>query len=127
MDHRKSHVDSFGVADYNPISGSVFLRGILVSLRVEFTEDAFLDLKHLRRHEQRTILAAIEKQLEVAPMKPTRNRKPLRPNDLSTWEVRVGKYRVFYDVVEEGKRVVIKAVGWKEHNRLFIRGEEFQL
>jgi hypothetical protein len=27
----------------------------------------------------------------------------------------------------KGKRVVIKAVGWKEHNRLLIRGEEFQL
>ena len=115
------------MANYNSISASVSLWGILVSHRVEFTEDAFLDLRHLRKREQRTILAAIERQLPAAPMKATRNRKALRPNDLSTWEVRVGRYRVFYDVVEPGERVVIKAIGWKEHNRLFIRGEEFQL
>jgi mRNA-degrading endonuclease RelE of RelBE toxin-antitoxin system len=57
----------------------------------------------------------------------TRNRKPLRPNDLSTWEARVGSHRVFYDVDQINRRVTIKAVGWKEHNRLFIRGEEYHL
>jgi len=98
-----------------------------VSHRIEFTEDALLDLKHLRRREQKTILAAIERQLPMEPARVTRNRKPLRPNDLSTWEIRVGKYRVFYDVVAGEENVVVKAVGWKDHSRLFIRGQEFQL
>jgi hypothetical protein len=26
-----------------------------------------------------------------------------------------------------GRKVTIKAVGWKEHNQLFIRGTEYQL
>jgi hypothetical protein len=57
----------------------------------------------------------------------TRNRKPLRPNDLSSWELRVDVNRVFYDVDKDAAKVIIKAVGWKEHNKLFIRGKEYQL
>ncbi len=51
----------------------------------------------------------------------------MRPNDLSRWALRVGKYRIFYDVEEEPGLVRVKAVGWKEHNRLFIRGKEYRL
>ena len=54
------------------------------------------------------------------------HRKPLRPNELARWELRIGEFRVFYDV--EGANVVkIKAIGWKEHNRLLIRGREYHL
>jgi mRNA-degrading endonuclease RelE of RelBE toxin-antitoxin system len=70
---------------------------------------------------------AIDQQLVSEPLTQTRNRKPLRPNDLATWEMRVGSHRVFYDVDEEGSKVTIKAVGLKEHNKLFIRGKEYQL
>jgi mRNA-degrading endonuclease RelE of RelBE toxin-antitoxin system len=41
--------------------------------------------------------------------------------------MRVGVYRVFYDVDAEAGQVFVKAVGWKEHNKLFIRGEEYTL
>jgi hypothetical protein len=41
--------------------------------------------------------------------------------------VRAGSSRVFYDVDEANQLVVLKAVGWKEHNKLFIRGKEYQL
>lgn len=57
----------------------------------------------------------------------TKNRKPLRPNELAEWELRVAKYRIFYDIVSEPRTVKIKAIGWKEHNRLLIRGREFAL
>jgi hypothetical protein len=33
----------------------------------------------------------------------------------------------FYDVDEEAKTVKIEAVGYKEGNRLFIRGKEYAL
>jgi len=95
--------------------------------RIEFTESASEDLDFLRKPEQRLILDAIERQLAVEPLTPTRNRKPLRPNDLSEWGLRIGKYRVFYDVDAESSTVTVKAVGWKEHNRLFIRGKESSL
>ena len=61
------------------------------------------------------------------PLVETRHRKPLRPNDLSAWELRVGNFRVFYDVNEEKKVVLIKAVGYKKHNMLYIRGRRFEL
>ena len=93
----------------------------------KFTESAYDDLVHFRKSEQSVILDAIEEQLSTEPATPTRKRKPLRPNELSDWELRVGKYRVFYDIVTENKVVRIKAIGWKEHNILFIRGKEFVL
>jgi len=53
----------------------------------------------------------------------------LGENELSNWELRVQKFRVFYDVLhEEDRQVVkIKAVGHKEHNILYIGGREVQL
>jgi mRNA-degrading endonuclease RelE of RelBE toxin-antitoxin system len=92
---------------------------------LEITESARDDLRFLKPFEQRHILDAIAQQLITEPLTPARHRKPLRPNDLSTWELRVGKHRIFYDVEEENATVRMKAIGWKEHNRLFLRGKEY--
>jgi mRNA-degrading endonuclease RelE of RelBE toxin-antitoxin system len=92
-----------------------------------FTASALEDLRHLKKTDQSAVLDAIQRQLKGEPLKETRNRKPLRPNDLSAWEVRIGNNRVFYDVDEAGSKVIVKAVGWKEHNKLFLRGKEYQL
>jgi mRNA-degrading endonuclease RelE of RelBE toxin-antitoxin system len=94
---------------------------------VEFTENAIEDLRCLRKNEQGIIVDEIEKQLFHEPLTETRNRKPLRPNDLSQWELRVDRFRVFYDVTVKDAMVIVKAVGWKDHNKLFIHGKEFQL
>ena len=98
-----------------------------MKFEVEVTQSALDDLDYLKKSEQNIVLDAIEGQLTVAPLAPTRNRKPLRSNDLSAWEMRIGANRVFYDVDEEAGKVFVKAVGWKEHNKLFIRGEEYTL
>jgi mRNA-degrading endonuclease RelE of RelBE toxin-antitoxin system len=92
-----------------------------------FTGSALEDLRHLKKGEQKTILKGVEEQLADEPLTETRNRKPLRPNDLSAWEARIAKFRVFYDVDTDKKEVTVKAVGWKEHNKLFIRGKEYEL
>ncbi len=94
---------------------------------IVFSDSSREDLRFLRKAEQNAVLDAIEQHLTAEPLSETRNRKPLRPNDLATWEVRAGSYRVFYDVDEAEQQVVIKAVGWKEHNKLFIRGKEYPL
>ena len=94
---------------------------------LEITESARDDLRFLQPFAQRRILDAIGQQLLNEPLTATRHRKPLRPNDLSAWELRVGIYRIFYDVEEEHATVYVKAIGWKEHNRLFIRGKEYLL
>jgi len=92
---------------------------------IEFTESAIADLSFLERSEQRYVRDALKLQLMAEPHVQTRNRKPLRPNELATWELRIDAFRVFYDI--DGGTVRVRAVGWKEHNRLMIRGQEFKL
>ncbi|MEG4441599.1 type II toxin-antitoxin system RelE/ParE family toxin [Microcoleus sp. AT9_B5] len=99
---------------------------------IEYTEEAFKDLEYFRKPEQQVILDEVDQQLAYQPTTETNNRKRLRPNSVAEWELRIGKYRVFYDVFEEStpeivKIVKIEAVGFKEHNKLYIRGKEFDL
>jgi mRNA-degrading endonuclease RelE of RelBE toxin-antitoxin system len=95
--------------------------------RIKFTHSALDDLDYYRRSEQQLILDHIEAQLTHQPSIKTRNRKPLRQNQISAWEIRIGRYRVFYNV-DETKRVVdIRMIGRKEGNRLFVRGMEYTL
>ena len=96
-------------------------------VEVTFTRSALDDLRHLEKAAQVVVLTAVERQLPAEPLKQTRNCKPLTPNDLSQWELRVGIHRLFYDVDEAKDQVTVKASGWKEHNKLFIRGEEHEL
>lgn len=95
--------------------------------RIEFTPEALEDLRLLRKFDQQRILAAIESQLPNQAAQETRNRKRLRPNQLAEWEVRIGDFRVFYDIDEEKAAVKIEAVGHKQGNKLFVHGEEYEL
>ena len=70
---------------------------------------------------------AIEIQLANEPTVETRNRKQLRPNELAEWELRVGSYRVFYDVFAEDEVVKVVAIGYKEGSVLYIHGEKYEL
>jgi len=94
---------------------------------IEFTPEALDDLKALKKNEQSIVLDAIETQLRYEPTRETRNRKQLRPNEVAEWELRVGKFRVFYNVYEEVQIVSIEAVGFKVGNLLFIRGKKREL
>lgn len=99
---------------------------------ITYTEEALGDLQYFRKPERQFILDEIDRQLSYEPTVVTKNRKQLRPNQLGEWELRIGKYRIFYDVIEhDGTEVVrivkIEAAGYKEHNRLFIRGKEYKL
>ncbi|MEC4814035.1 MAG: hypothetical protein SAK29_12295, partial [Scytonema sp. PMC 1069.18] len=59
---------------------------------IDFTESAIEDLRYLKKTEQNLILDSIEQQLSQEPLAITKNRKPLRPNNISTWELRIDKY-----------------------------------
>lgn len=62
------------------------------------------------------------------PTVETRNRKPMRPNPLAPWELRIGKLRVYFDIEEEPEAMVyIRAVGIKEGNRVRIGGKAIEL
>ena len=70
---------------------------------------------------------ALESLLSHEPTTETRNRKRLRPNELAEWELRVGAFRVFFDVLADDEIVKVVAIGRKQGNDLFIHGEEYEL
>ena len=94
---------------------------------LDFTASALDDLAIFKKYEQTLILDQIEGQLSYEPLIETRNRKPLEPNALGEWELRIGVYRVFYDTDALEATVKIKAIGYKQHNRLYLRGKEYTL
>ncbi len=94
---------------------------------LELTASARDDIRYFQKFEQQLILDTIDQQLSYEPLTATKNRKQLRLNRLAEWELRVDIYRIFYDVASDPSIVTVKAVGWKEHNKLFIRGKEYLL
>ena len=94
---------------------------------IELSIAAERHLDQLSAHDRRIVLAAVFDQLTHQPLIRTRNRKELRPNPLANWELRVGKYRVLYNVVKEESVVAINAVAVKDGNKLVIEGEVHEL
>jgi mRNA-degrading endonuclease RelE of RelBE toxin-antitoxin system len=92
----------------------------MTAYAIEVTDLAVEELRQLRAFDRRPILDAIHHQLTCEPTVITRNRKrlePLVPNFEAVppiWELRVGDYRIFYDVDEDEKIVYIRAVRYKE-------------
>ena len=99
----------------------------IATFSVEFTEKALGHLESFRGFERNIILDAIKAQLPHQSSQETRHRKLLRVNPLADWELRVQAFRVFYEVDPENYVVRIIAIGHKQHNTLFIGGEEMQL
>ncbi len=67
-------------------------------------------------------------QLTSEPAVQTRNRKRLRPNQVAEWELRVGAFRVYYDVIDEPEPVVIiRGIGVKDREKTYAGGEELPL
>jgi mRNA-degrading endonuclease RelE of RelBE toxin-antitoxin system len=94
---------------------------------IEFTPEAIEDLKSFRKFEQQTIISGIDNQLRYEPTVETRNLFRMRPNDVAEWELRIGKYRVFYNVENDVQIVSIEVVGFKIGNQLFVRGKRRDL
>lgn len=98
------------------------------SHRIEYSPDAEELLRALTARQQRTVLDTVDRQLVHQPTLETRNRKPMRPNPVSPWELQIGNLRVYYDVAEEPEAVVfIRAVGIKERNRVRVGRDVIEL
>jgi mRNA-degrading endonuclease RelE of RelBE toxin-antitoxin system len=93
---------------------------------IRLTDSAIEDLDFFRKNERKLIADGITLFLTHDANVETRRRKPLRPNRLASWELRIDDYRVFYDL-EEDEKVKVVAVGHKEHNDLYIRGRKVEL
>jgi mRNA-degrading endonuclease RelE of RelBE toxin-antitoxin system len=93
---------------------------------ITLTDSAVEDLDYFRKNERKKIAEGIALFLTRDANVETRRRKPLRPNRIAPWELRIDDYRVFYDLEVENE-VKIVAVGHKEHNDLYIRGKKVAL
>jgi mRNA-degrading endonuclease RelE of RelBE toxin-antitoxin system len=99
-----------------------------MSYRIEYSPDAEEHLRFLTARQCAIVLDTVDEQLMHQPTVETRNRKPMRPNALAPWELRIGELRVYYDVEEAPEQMVyIRAVGIKEANRVRIAGEVIEL
>ena len=83
---------------------------------VRFAEGVVQDLKRIPVFYKNQILDAIKRQLVNTPDSETRNRKilvklvPPWEGIEPVWELRVGEYRVFYDISRDGEIVYVRAV-----------------
>jgi mRNA-degrading endonuclease RelE of RelBE toxin-antitoxin system len=84
--------------------------------RIEYAEGVEDDLAAVRPFDRNRILDTIEEQLTHQPLKQTRNKKVLQGLE-PPWEhlepvreLRIGDWRVFYDVDEQDSLVVVRAI-----------------
>ena len=94
---------------------------------IEYSPNALDHLRMLTARQQALVLNTVDQQLLHQPTVETRNRKPMRPNPLALWELRIGILRVYYDVEEPDTVVYVRAVGIKERNRVRIGREVLDL
>ena len=85
-------------------------------------------MRRLTTRQQTIVLDAVDRQLLNQPNVETRNRKPMRPNPVAPWELRIGNLRVYYEVNDDPEpTVVVLAVGIKDGDRVRIGGETVKL
>lgn len=98
-------------------AGWVYFCGHMFSIR--FAEGAASDLKRVDAHVRARVVWAIQERLGSQPSTPSRHRKqlaglvPTWEHVRPVWELRVGDYRVFYDVDAEALTVVVRAIRYK--------------
>lgn len=86
---------------------------------IEFSDEATSELKQVPVFYRRQIWDKITEQLTFEPSRETRNKKPIEEisfpvkGDEPPWELRIGEYRVYYDVNAEEKMVFVHAVKHK--------------
>jgi mRNA-degrading endonuclease RelE of RelBE toxin-antitoxin system len=93
---------------------------------IRFIPSADEDLIFYPVHQQRIIVDSIKRHLTHEANQETRRRKKLTDHPIAPWELRVGDFRVFYDI-EGDTDIKITAIGHKVHNDLFIRGKRVEL
>ena len=83
---------------------------------IRFSAGVEEDLKKIKAFDLRKIFDEIEVQLKIEPLETTKKKKILEslipPFEaiLPIRELRVGEYRIFYDVDESNKVVFVRAI-----------------
>ena len=87
-----------------------------MAYEISITPSALGELKEIEAYYRRQITEAIDARLRHEPTVETRKRKLLAgiepdfENVPPIWQLRVGDFRVFYDVDESGNTVIVRAV-----------------
>lgn len=96
--------------------------------RIEYSPDAEDHLRALTPRNRRIVLDEVDIRLTYEADVENRNRKPMRPNPLAPWELRIGNLKVYYDVVQQPTpSVMVRAIGVKRRNAVWIGGEEIAI
>jgi mRNA-degrading endonuclease RelE of RelBE toxin-antitoxin system len=99
-----------------------------LAYRIEYSPPAEHHLLALTARQRAIVLDTVDEQLAQEPTVETKHRKPMRPNPVAPWELRIDNLRVYYDVEEAPEKVVkVRAVGIKVRNELRIGGEVIKL
>ena len=99
-----------------------------MACRIEYSPVAEEHLRALTARQRTIVLDGVDQQLANEPTVETRNRKPMRPNPIAPWELRIGDLRIYYEIQDEPEsQVTILAIGIKGHNCVIIGGEEIEL
>ena len=92
---------------------------------IDVTESAKADLDAIRPYYRRQILDAMESHLSVTPTRESRSRiKRLQLLDVPAYRLRVGDFRVFYDVEESLGTVTVLRVLNKAASLGYLRDLE---
>ncbi len=92
-----------------------------MAFEIEFATEAETDLDGTQPFYRKQILNGIEEHLRHAPMQVSRARiKQLRSVISPAFRLRVGEYRVFYDVDEVRQVVTVLRVLSKEHSLQYL-------
>jgi mRNA-degrading endonuclease RelE of RelBE toxin-antitoxin system len=99
-----------------------------LAYRIEYSPATHEHLRVLTARQRTIVFDGVDKQLAHQPTVETRNRKPMRPNPVAPWELRLGQLRVYYDIQEEPEPLVtVEAIGIKLRDRVRIGEEEIDL
>ncbi|MFB2978047.1 type II toxin-antitoxin system RelE/ParE family toxin [Microseira sp. BLCC-F43] len=91
---------------------------------IEFTPESLQDLRYFRKFEQNIIIDGIQTQLIYEPAVETNNRFRRNPPDIAEWELRIGVFRVFYNVDQIVQIVSVEKIGEEPNNTVFFRGQK---
>ena len=90
---------------------------------IEVTREAESDLDRIRPFYRRQILDALDLHLRHTPMRSSRARiKRLRSLESPDYRLRVGDFRVFYDVDETDQRVTVLPILSKAEALKYLEG-----
>ncbi len=89
-----------------------------MAFAIRYDRVAVAELKALRSADRASITTTIREQLTHAPTTRTQRKKQIvRETGERVWQLRIGEYRVFYDVEEVRRAVVIRRVLYKGRRR----------